>query len=334
MAASYSIILPAYNDAAGLARHFDYFAARGEEIQLVVVDDCSTDDTEAVVGAATLPDNITLTYHRMAQNGGPAPARNKGLELASNELVLFLDADDILAPSFFDYMRLAPWGEDVDFVMFKYHLSPSAETPFTYNMHKIDRIFFSKQPTSDFPMPIFRIEDRPEAAATVNFPWNKLYRRQFLLDAQITFPDLRMHEDITPNWHAFLRCHSFGILYWAPPLITHFEAAGGERATNYVGEKRLAAFDELARIEEELLDHPRFGVLQPVFAAFCDDLFTWMENGLCDQGGPGSGVWRGRYREAAEAFWQNAQTARPEEEIDLDEVLEALTKQKKKEARK
>lgn len=312
MSHSYSIILPAYNDATGLARHFAYFAARPEQIQLIVVDDCSTDDTQAVVEAAALPDNITLTYHRMAQNGGPAPARNKGLTLAENDLVLFLDADDILAPSFFDYMRLAPFGEDVDFVMFKYHLSPSAETPLTYVMHKIDRAFFSARPTSDFPMPIFRFEDRPKAAATVNFPWNKLYRRQFLLEADILFPDLRMHEDIAPNWHSFLRCKRFGILYWAPPLITHFEAAGSARATNYVGEKRMPAFDELTRIEKELMDHPRFGKLQPAFADFCEDLFTWMENGLCTQGGPGSGEWSARYRNAAETFWANAQTNRPE----------------------
>ncbi|WP_152618556.1 glycosyltransferase family 2 protein, partial [Leisingera sp. ANG-Vp] len=43
----YSFIIPAYNDAAGLQRHFAYFATCSERVQLVIVDDCSADGTEA-----------------------------------------------------------------------------------------------------------------------------------------------------------------------------------------------------------------------------------------------------------------------------------------------
>lgn len=67
----YSIIIPAYNDAAGLARHFEYFSACSARVQLIIIDDCSEDETETVVAAAALPDNIRITYRRMEQNGGP-----------------------------------------------------------------------------------------------------------------------------------------------------------------------------------------------------------------------------------------------------------------------
>ncbi|MDC0660437.1 glycosyltransferase family A protein [Leisingera sp. SS27] len=307
----YSFIIPAYNDAAGLQRHVRYFAACGARVQLVIVDDCSQDGTEAAVAAAELPDNLRITYRRMAENGGPAAARNLGITLAEEERVMFLDADDLLAPCFFDVMRLAPLGGETDFVLFKYHLSRDPELRFTYDMHPVDRRFFSRSPEASFPLQRFRLQDRPEAMATVNFPWNKLYSRGFLQQAAVSFPDLRMHEDITPHWQSFLRCRQFGVLDWAPPLITHWEIPEGGRATQYVGEKRMAVFGELANVEEELLAHGQADLLLPVFGAFCEDLFTWMSGGLCAGGGGGAQHWRRRYAEAAEGFWEQSQAARP-----------------------
>ena len=310
-ARSYSFIIPAYNDRDGIARHLAYFRDVRAPVQLVIVDDCSEDDTADLVASAKMPDHVEITYHRQAENGGPAAARNTGLELATRDYLLFLDADDLLAPCFFDVMRLAPFGPGVDFVMFKHHLSTRADLRFTYDMHQVDRAFFSRNPYSPFPVQTFRLKDRPEAPGTVNFPWNKLYRRDFLLQAGIAFPDLRMHEDITPHWQSFLRSESFGVLYWAPPLLTHYEIPHADRATQYVGEKRMGVFAELARVEKELQAHPDRDRLQPVFAEFCTHLFHWLTGPLCAAGDTEARLWRVQYQKAVEAFWRAAQTPRP-----------------------
>lgn len=305
----YSFIIPAYNDAVGLARHFEYFAACSDRVQLVIIDDCSADETETVVAGADLPDNIRITYRRMEQNGGPAAARNLGITLAEEDRVMFLDADDLLAPCFFDVMALAPLGGETDFVLFKYHLSQDPDQRFSYDMHLVDRTFFSAQPKFDFPVQRFRLQDRPDAIGTVNFPWNKLYSRKFLVDAKISFPNLRMHEDITPHWQSFLRCRQFGVLYWAPPLITHWEVPESDRATQYVGEKRMGAFSELANVEAEVLAHSQAEYVLPVFSGFCKDLFSWMSGRLCEGGDADAQAWRVQYAEAAENFWQASQVA-------------------------
>lgn len=307
---NYSFVIPAYNDRDGLARHLAFFRTVSEPLQLVVVDDCSQDGTEALMMAADLPDHIELTYHRQARNTGAAMARNAGLKLANRDFLLFLDADDLLAPCFFDVMRLAPFGPGIDFVMFKHHLSTRADERFTYDMHQVDRAFFSSGAQSNFPMQQYRLRDRPGVLATVNFPWNKLYRRSFLLEQGIAFPDVRMHEDIAPHWHSFLRSQGFGMLYWAPPLLTHYELPRGRRATQYIGEKRMDVFDELVQVEAELMTHPDAEVLQPVFADFCGHLFTWLTGPLCQADTTESRIWRGRYKAAIEAFWKQVQTPR------------------------
>lgn len=304
MAEDISFIIPAYNDAAGLERHFRYFTDARRQVQLVVVDDGSSDGTEALISRADLPAEVELTYHRMAVNSGPAAARNMGITLAGRERVMFLDADDLMTPDFFSVMALAPFAADMDFVMFKHHLSLSADQRFTYDMHPVDRAFFSHALEGTFPLCQARLKDRPQAPATINFPWNKLYRTSFLRDAGITFPDLKMNEDITVHWQSFLRCRTFGVLFWAPPLITHYEIPEGTRATQYVGDKRMPVFGELAQLEAEMLAHPDADLLTPVFREFCHDLFGWMAGSLCDGSGDKGQEWRPRYAAAAKAFWE------------------------------
>lgn len=92
-----SVIIPCHNhgrflgDAVGSVQGQTY-----RNHQVVVVDDGSTDDTATV--AASLRDVI---YLRRA-HGGPSAARNTGLNRSHGDLVVFLDADDMLLPRALD----------------------------------------------------------------------------------------------------------------------------------------------------------------------------------------------------------------------------------------
>lgn len=88
-----SVIIPCYNYAAFLPQAVDsVLRQRGPEVEveIIVVDDGSTDDTPAV--AERLGSNIR--YIRQ-ENSGPSGARNAGLRVASGDFAAFLDADDL-----------------------------------------------------------------------------------------------------------------------------------------------------------------------------------------------------------------------------------------------
>src|SRR5690242_15286562 len=95
-----SIVIPCYNyarflpDAVGsvLAQTFPNW-------ELIVVDDGSTDATSTTARQlmARHPDRRMRVFQQ--PNAGPAAARNTGAERASGEYLLFLDADDMLAPT-------------------------------------------------------------------------------------------------------------------------------------------------------------------------------------------------------------------------------------------
>lgn len=92
--ATFSVIIPNYNNAATLGRALDSVLAQTWPAHdIIVIDDGSSDDSPAV--AARYGDRIR--YVRQA-NGGVSAARNAGAALASGNWLAFLDADDTFLP--------------------------------------------------------------------------------------------------------------------------------------------------------------------------------------------------------------------------------------------
>jgi glycosyltransferase involved in cell wall biosynthesis len=89
MAVSVSVIVPTYNRAALLARCLVSLTKSGvSDLEILVVDDGSTDDTAVVVQSFN-----GVVYLRQA-NAGPAVARNHGFAASHGRYVAFLDSDD------------------------------------------------------------------------------------------------------------------------------------------------------------------------------------------------------------------------------------------------
>jgi glycosyltransferase involved in cell wall biosynthesis len=89
-----SIIIPTYNHARFIAQAVrSALAQTHAALEVFVVDDGSTDDTQAVL--AQFAGSITVVCQ---QNAGVCAARNNGLWHARGEYVLFLDSDDVLHP--------------------------------------------------------------------------------------------------------------------------------------------------------------------------------------------------------------------------------------------
>lgn len=89
-----SCVIPVFNSARYIAEAIE--SALGQcypVVEIIVVDDGSTDDTAEVV--KRFSDRVTHIYQ---SNAGPASARNRGITAATGELVALLDADDLWMP--------------------------------------------------------------------------------------------------------------------------------------------------------------------------------------------------------------------------------------------
>jgi glycosyltransferase involved in cell wall biosynthesis len=98
-ASTVSVIIPVYNGACYLGTALSSVLAQCDPpLEIIVIDDGSTDETAAVVAQWQQPGATPIRYHYQA-NAGPAAARNRGVALAQGELLAFLDADDWWQPT-------------------------------------------------------------------------------------------------------------------------------------------------------------------------------------------------------------------------------------------
>ncbi|MFB9236671.1 glycosyltransferase [Plantactinospora siamensis] len=89
-----SVVVPAYNEREGIAATLRSLAANDHPLEIIVVDDGSTDGTADIADGLGLP-NVRVV--RKA-NGGKASALNAGIALARYELLVMVDADTVFEP--------------------------------------------------------------------------------------------------------------------------------------------------------------------------------------------------------------------------------------------
>ena len=90
-----SIITPSYNSAKYVVQTIESVLAQTyQNWEMIIVDDCSTDDSIDVIQSFVKKDNRIKLY-QLGKNSGAAVARNKAIELAQGSFIAFLDSDDL-----------------------------------------------------------------------------------------------------------------------------------------------------------------------------------------------------------------------------------------------
>ncbi len=110
-----SVIVPAYNAMDCLERCIDSLHNQTmPNIEIIIVDDGSTDQTGALAEKLALTDKRIRVLHR--ENGGSSAARNTGIEEARGEYLGFVDCDDYVEPMMFERLLRAATEEDLKMV--------------------------------------------------------------------------------------------------------------------------------------------------------------------------------------------------------------------------
>ena len=92
-----SLIIPTHNRAAMLSRAVESAKGAGTDLEIIVVDDASNDETQSI-----FRDRKDIIYLRMERNVGQAHARNAGIARSTGEYLVFLDDDDLRLPGSLD----------------------------------------------------------------------------------------------------------------------------------------------------------------------------------------------------------------------------------------
>lgn len=189
-----SVILPVYNAGEYLRKCIDSLVNQTlKEIELIIIVDCPSDGSDIIVNeyASQYPQIKVIKNSKNLHIGN---SRNKGLEIAKGEYIGFCDHDDYCIPEMFEILYNKAKDENLDIV-----ISPHVGIKNNIRINEF----------SDFPE--IEMEERINlhiSAAIGNliaqpkvfsFPtlWNRLFRRNIILENQIKFLDTRYnkHED-------------------------------------------------------------------------------------------------------------------------------------------
>lgn len=111
-----SLIMPAYNAEKYIARSIDTALAQSfPDMELIIVNDGSTDETQAVLDWYRERYPQVKTFYK--ENGGQAAARNMGIEKAEGNYIAFMDNDDTLRPDMIERLYATIVKNDCDIAM-------------------------------------------------------------------------------------------------------------------------------------------------------------------------------------------------------------------------
>ena len=200
-----SVIIPMYNAEKYLGACLEsIFIQTLQDFEVIVVDDCSTDNSCAVAESYLEKFGGRLKIIPLPQNtGSGAVPRNEGLRFSRGEYIFFMDADDLIIDTALETLYVAAKNFRADVVCMNKGFICSEDTEnfiladWDKNVQPIDA------PTLETDDLNRRLE-KMFATAYGWAPWIKFLRRDFLIGNNIKFPELRISEDVL--WTIELVC--------------------------------------------------------------------------------------------------------------------------------
>ena len=171
-----SVIVPIYNVEKYLEKCINSLLSQTlEDIQIILVNDGSKDNSGNIAKEYEKNNNDRVIYVEK-ENGGLSDARNYGLKYATGDFIAFLDSDDYIEKNAYEEMYNKAIEENADYV----------ECDFIWEFP--NKIRVDKQ---------YPYKNKKEMLSFVRVvAWNKLIKRQLIIDNNLEFPKGLRYEDI------------------------------------------------------------------------------------------------------------------------------------------
>ena len=238
-----SVIVPTYNEKKYIRETAGYILNQTfKDIEVIFVDDGSDDGTEEILEEIKASDDRVRVIHQQNQYAGVA--RNNGLKEAEGDYVVFLDSDDIFSTDMLQemyekivedeadicfcgaYNKDAESGAEIDTDSYlKEDLKPD-HTPFTHE--DIDKYLYN---------------------FSANIVWNKMYRKQFIIDNNLQFQPLCHVNDI---YFVMMSYYYAKVFTYVNKAFVGYRFDNSDSLTNNASKNPLGIYDAYYSVYEAL----------------------------------------------------------------------------------
>ena len=209
-----SIVTPMYNAENFIADCLDSVLAQTfQDYEMIIVDDCSTDNSCAIVESYMPKFGGKLHLFNSEKNSqSPSVPRNTGINLSRGEYICFLDSDDGLLPAALEEIHYLTEEFKADVIHCeKYYTTINEE--FTTDKKFLQIMTWELPPYVDSPT--FLSNDLAQRmddffkTKICPFTWCKIVRRDFIIQNDITFPPMRVSGDYPYTFHIVCKAKTF-----------------------------------------------------------------------------------------------------------------------------
>ncbi len=247
-----SIILPIFNVGAYLREGLDSLVNQTigcENLEIIMVNDCSTDNSGEIINEYADKYDSCIAIHHEKNSGGPYTPRNTGLKACSGDYIMFLDPDDRynLDACEILYNKIKETGDDMVLARFRRVFEnrgyvQKSYSPYPDNLSRfypnedfrianpldisdklwenvVSKILYGrdleityKRDNALDEININSIEEEPDLLKISPSIWCKIYKRELVMDNNITFPPFIIGEDLCFNLETFLNAKGITFL--------------------------------------------------------------------------------------------------------------------------
>ncbi|MBV4189470.1 glycosyltransferase [Bacteroides fragilis] len=197
-----SIIIPLYNVAPYVERCLlSVFNQTFSNIEVILIDDCGSDDTMEIVNRLLNIHKNKLDIHIIQhnENRGLSAARNTGIKVATGDYLFFLDSDDMISEDCIEKMAFSARKACADIVVANYDEILPNDSVCNFGCFSLkDQLLTSN-------LDILRAFCQKDFFVMA---WNKLVRRDFIIDNGLLFKEGLIHEDELWSFMSALKANS------------------------------------------------------------------------------------------------------------------------------
>ena len=221
-----SVIVPIYNVEKYLEKCINSLLSQTlEDIQIILVNDGSKDNSGNIAKEYEKNNKNRIIYVEK-ENGGLSDARNYGLKYATGDFIAFLDSDDYIEKNAYEEMYNKAIEENADYV----------ECDFIWEFP--NKIRVDKQ---------YPYKNKKEMLSFVRVvAWNKLIKRQLIIDNNLEFPKGLRYEDVEFTYKLIHFVNKFA--YVNKPFIHYVQREGS--IANVQNERTAEIFTVLDNVIE------------------------------------------------------------------------------------
>lgn len=243
---SLSIIVPVYKVEKYIRRCIESIISQeccDVKIECIIVDDCGSDRSMEIVRDIIDCYDGPIIFHIVVhdKNRGVAAGRNTGVKLAKGDYILFVDSDDYLKSNCVKCLVEA---------LYKYPQSDIIISQF-YSVR-------DQKPSYDYLKGPLLFDDKDNIRRNFLrvvldcFPWNRLLRRELIIDNKLYFQEGTIFEDVIWSYHLFDKVSVVLLI----PDVTYVYENNPTSAMNTTREKSTATVRSFVSFCNEMLDRP------------------------------------------------------------------------------